>query len=235
MDADAQQLLGHAKERFELQDYYGAIHCLEEVIESGRAFADAHHLLGLCYSLIGQPERALGQFDRALGLNPAYIEALLNRAIVLNDLGRTGDAETTFHQARQLVGERRAGLPVHLAAKLANLHADLAEAYAEAGALNRAIEQYQAAIALGPAFHDLRFRLARLLLEAGRVLDAREQLEIVVRERPTFAEASAALGLACYLAGDGLAAKDVWEGHLRRRPGDTRVRGYLAMLDRAGQ
>ena len=129
MNTDAKQVLTHARERFELQDYHGAIHCLEEVIESGRAFADAHHLLGLCYSLIGQPERALGQFDRALGLNPAYMEALLNRAIVLNDLGRTGDAETSFQVAQQLVGERRAGLPAHLASKLANLHAHLAEAF----------------------------------------------------------------------------------------------------------
>lgn len=234
MQHDPNHLLERAKERFELQDYYGAIHCLDDLIESGRAFADAHHLLGLSYSLLGQADRALAQFDRAIGLNPRYVEAHMHRAIILNDLGRTDDADHALSEARRLVGKRRNGLPAHLAAKLANRHAELGEAYWEAGALERAIEQYQAAIGLGPTFHDLRVRLGRLLLEAGRVLDAREHFETVVREHPDFADATAALGLACYLSGDGMAARTVWEDHLHRRPGDRRVKSYLAMMERAG-
>ena len=234
MQRTPDHLLEHAKERFELQDYYGAIHYLDELIESGQAFADGHHLLGLCYSLLGQSDRALGQFDRAIGLNPRYVEAHMHRAIVLNDLGRSEDADQALSEARRLVGKRCLGLPAHLAAKLANRHAELGEAYWEAGALERAIEQYQSAIALGPAFHDLRVRLGRLLLEAGRVLDAREQFETVVRERPDFGDATASLGLACYLSGDGLAARTVWEDHLHKKPSDRRVKSYLAMLERAG-
>ena len=47
--------------------------------------------------------------------------------------------------------------------------------------MREAIGQYQAALALGPEFHDLRYKLGRLLLQAGRVLEAREQFEIIVR------------------------------------------------------
>jgi len=65
MDVSPERLVEQANERFQLQDYYGAIHLLEEVIATGRAFADAHHLLGLSYSLAGQSEKALEQFDRA--------------------------------------------------------------------------------------------------------------------------------------------------------------------------
>ena len=61
MDVSPEHLVEQANERFQLQDYYGAIHLLEEVIATGRAFADAHHLLGLSYSLAGQPEKALRQ------------------------------------------------------------------------------------------------------------------------------------------------------------------------------
>src|SRR5919109_4544610 len=232
MEVSPERLVEQANERFQLQDYYGAIHLLEEVVGTGRAFADAHHLLGLCYSLAGQSEKALEQLDRALALNPNYIEALIHRALVLNELGREEEANAALRRARQVGAERRAGFHGHIAAKLANQHAALGNAYLDAGGLNEAIAQYQAALALGPAFHDLRYKLGRLLLEAGRALDAREHFEIIVRARPNYLDAAAMLGLACYLAGDGLAARAVWEDCRERRPEDPRVEAYLAMLAR---
>jgi tetratricopeptide (TPR) repeat protein len=233
MDVSPERLVEQANERFQLQDYYGAIHLLEEVISTGRAFADAHHLLGLSYSLAGQPDKALEQLDRALLLNPNYIEALIHRALVLNELGREEEANAVLRRARQIGGEQRAGFPGHVAAKLANQHAALGDAYVEAGGLNEAIAQYEAALELGPAFHDLRYKLGRLLLEAGRALDAHEHFQTIVRERPAFLDAAAMLGLASYLAGDGLAARAVWEQLQVRRPEDPRVEAYLAMLSRS--
>jgi tetratricopeptide (TPR) repeat protein len=233
MDVSPEHLVDQAHERFQLQDYYGAIHLLEEVIASGRAFADAHHLLGLSYSLAGQQDKALEQFDRALSLNPRYVEALIHRAIVLNELGREDEANASLRRAHTIGTEHWAGFPTHISAKLANQHAAMGEAYLEAGSLADAISQYEAALELGPAFHDLRYKLGRLLLEAGRALDARDQFETIVRERPTFLDAAAMLGLSCYLAGDGLAAREVWEACRRRRPEDPRVEAYLAMLSRS--
>ena len=233
MDVSPERLVEQARERFQLQDYYGAIHLLEEVVATGRAFADAHHLLGLSYSLAGQPDKALSQFDRALGLNPNYVEALIHRALVLNELGREEEASAALRRAHRIDTEKQAGFPAHLAAQLANHHAALGEAYLEAGGLVEAIGQYETALALGPAFHDLRYKLGRLLLEAGRALDARDQFEMIVRARPAFVDAAAMLGLACYLAGDGLAAREVWEACRARRPEDPRVEAYLAMLSRS--
>ena len=99
MDLSSKQQLELAKERFGLQDYYGAIHLLEDLIERGKAFADAHHLLGVCYELVDQPERALAAFDRALVLNPRYVEANIHRGIVLAGLGREREAERAFAAA----------------------------------------------------------------------------------------------------------------------------------------
>jgi tetratricopeptide (TPR) repeat protein len=232
MDASPERRVDQARERFQLQDYYGAIHLLEEVASVGHAYADAEHLLGLSYSLVGQPEKALAHLDRALELNTHYVEALVHRALVLNDLGREQEATESLRRAGHIGGKSRLGFPTHLASKLANLHAHVAEAYIEAGGMREAIGQYQAALALGPEFHDLRHKLGRLLLQAGRVLEAREQFEIIVRSRPNFLDAAAMLGLACYLSGDGLSARVVWEDCRRRRPEDPRVEAYLAMLDR---
>src|SRR3989442_2770496 len=105
MDVSPEHLVAQAREWFDLQDYYGAIHLLEEVVASGRAFADAHHLLGLSYSLVGQQEQALAQLDRALTLNARYVEALIHRALVLNELGREDEADAAFRRAAQRAEE----------------------------------------------------------------------------------------------------------------------------------
>jgi tetratricopeptide (TPR) repeat protein len=232
MHVSADHLLAQARERFAVQDYYGAAHLLEEVLSSGRSFADVHHLLGLCLALLDHRERALEQFERALALNPRYIEANIHRGILLNELGRADEAEAAFRAAVAHGEDRVDGLPRPVAGRLANLHAQLGEAYAEANSLDEAIEQFRRAVTLGPAFHDLRYRLARLLLEAGRALEAREELESILAEHPDFLDATASLGLAHYLAGDAAAARELWARCQQRRPPDARVGAYLAMAQR---
>jgi tetratricopeptide (TPR) repeat protein len=234
MAGQTELLLARARERFVVQDYYGAVHLLESVVDSGRAFADVHHLLGVSLSLLGQAQRALRELERALELNPRYVEALIHRGLVLNELGRTDEAEEAFNQAAANIDHPTAGLPGPVAAQLANRHADLAETYAGAGAVERAIEEYERALELGPEYHDLRYRMARLLIEAGRALEARDALEQVLRARPSFVDAQAALGLAHYLSGDADGAREVWQACLTRRPENSRVEAYLAMLTRTG-
>lgn len=230
MDISIEHLVAQARERFGLQDYYGAAHLLEEIVESGNAFADVHHLLGLCRSLLGQHEAALAQFDHALTLNPRYIEAHVHRGIVLSELGRAEEAEQSFRQAAAHDRRTETGFTRHVAARLANQHAALGEAYVEAGALPEAIGQYARAVELGPDFHDVRYRLARLLIEKGNPLAAREHLERILAANPGFVDARASLGLAHYLAGEPDEARAQWAAVLARRPGDTRASAYLSML-----
>ncbi|MGH7701547.1 MAG: tetratricopeptide repeat protein [Gemmatimonadales bacterium] len=235
MRVSGEHLINQARERFALQDYYGAIHLLEEVVKSRGSFADAHHLLGLCFALLGQPERALEHFEAALAKNPRYIEAHIHRGILLTDLGRQEEAAEAFRHAASHNTESPSGFPSHVAANLANHHAMLAEAYAEAGALELAIDQYRRATEFGPTYADLRYRLARLLLESGNTLEARDELERVVADRPNFVDALAALGLARYLSGDAAGARAVWHDCLAERPKNARVEAYLAMMERAAQ
>ena len=232
MRVSTDHLLAQARERFAVQDYYGAVHLLEEVLQSGRSFADVHHLLGLALALLGQKERALAEFERALALNPRYIEANIHRGVLLNELGRAEEAEESFRAAAALGEPGASGFSRPVAAKLANQHAELGESYAEAGALGQAIEEFRRGVALGPAFHDLRYRLARLLLEAGRPLEAREELEVILAENGDFLDALASLGLAHYLSGDAVAAREVWARCQARRPNNARVEAYLAMAGR---
>src|SRR3954468_19055934 len=111
MAGQTELLLARARERFVVQDYYGTVHLLESVVDSGRAFADVHHLLGVSLSLLGQSQRALDELDRALELNPNYVEALIHRGLVLNDVGRTDEAQEAFGKAAQRLSMPTAGLP----------------------------------------------------------------------------------------------------------------------------
>ena len=232
MEVSSSQQLERAKQHFELKDYHGAIHLVEELVEEGRAFADAHHLLGLSYYLIGQTERALDAFDLAVELNPRYVEAHVHRGVVLAEIGRDDEAGEAFVAARESGGGERGGVPVHHAAKLANLHAALGDAYALAGATDRAIEQYRAALQLGPEFHDLRYKLGRYLLDAGRSLEAREELGQIVEARPRSPVAKSAFALACYLSGDAATAQSALNEVLREHPDDVRAKAYLHMVER---
>lgn len=232
MDVRPENLVARAKEHFELRDYYGCVHLLEEVIRVGRAYADAHHLMGLALHLSGRSEKALESLDAALELNPLYHEAHVHRGIVLNELGRTPEAEEAFKKAAVARGTERNGIPGHHAAKLANQHAGLGDAYAEVGAMGEAIDQYRTALSLGPTFHDLRYRLARMLLEVGRSLEALEELETLAAAKPDATNIHITLGLAHYVSGETGRAEEIWAKIQEQHPDDSRVRAYLAMLER---
>lgn len=225
-------LLETAQSRFANRDYYGALLCLDDVQGSGRAYADVNHLRGLSLSLLDRLVEALEAFDAALALNPRYVEAHLHRGLVLNQMGRGEEAAAAFAAAAAAQGPPVAGLAAHIASRLANEHAHIAELYAEAGALSDAVREYRRAVDLGPAFLDLRMRLARLLIEAGNPLDARDVLEQILSERPDWIDARVQLGLARYLAGDTAAARDIWLVAQDGRPDVERIAAYLAMVER---
>jgi tetratricopeptide (TPR) repeat protein len=232
MDARPDHLVKSARERIDAGDAYGALHLLRELVASGQAYADAHNLLGLAYAMVGQREEALGEFDVALKLNPRYVDAQLNRAVTLSDMGRGEEAAKAFAEAQALGAVDHTGFSAPAASQLANLHAALADAYLEAGGRTQAIQQLEAAASLRPEFVDLRYRLARLYLDEGRLEPAREELEAAIARRPKFVDAHVSLGMAHYLLKNLDGARGSWEYAQRLAPGDVRVKAYLALLQR---
>ncbi|NUO63961.1 MAG: hypothetical protein HOQ34_10335, partial [Gemmatimonadaceae bacterium] len=59
----ASDLVARARERFSVRDYHGAVLLLREAVVEGRAYADAHNLLGLSLALIGRQADAVSSFD----------------------------------------------------------------------------------------------------------------------------------------------------------------------------
>lgn len=231
MEAES-DLLTVARERFAARDYRGAALLLATAIEAGRGYADAHHMLGLCYAMTEWREEALRSFDEAIRLNPRYVEAHLNRAIVLSDLGRGLEASEALTHAQELGRPDSTGFPTMVANRLANMHAELGRAYREAGVLKAAVEQFRSALSIRAGFADLRLELARTLIESGEPQEAAPELDEILRSRPHWLEAMLLRGLAAYLAGDLGQAKSVWEGAAERHPEDPRLETYRSMLAR---
>jgi tetratricopeptide (TPR) repeat protein len=228
----APDLLALAKERFAVRDYHGAALLLTSLTREGPAFADAFNLLGLSLAMVDRPQDAVDAFEQALRVNPRYVEAYLNRAVVLNQLGREAEAQSAMARAAELGATDDSGYPAVVANKLANAHASLGHDYRAAGTLDRAIEQYQRALELRPNFADIRLALGRALLENGRYEEAAEVLERVLRARPSWLDAMLLRGLAAYLQGDLDAAGKVWDDASTRHPEEPRLEIYRSMLAR---
>src|SRR5690606_16407568 len=92
MEPRIDQLIARGWRAFERRDYASALSDFREVLEHHPNYADIRNLAGLCLSFLGRPEEALEELDRALEANEGYVEAHLNRAITLNELGRYEEA-----------------------------------------------------------------------------------------------------------------------------------------------
>lgn len=225
-------LLTLAIERFAIRDYHGAAFALFELTRGGSAYADAYNLLGLTLAMLDRPAEALQALDEALRINPRYIEAHLNRGIVLNQLGRVDEAQGEMEHAEALGAPDASGYPSIVANKLANGHRSLGELYRAAGAFDEAAAQFRRALELRPRFADVRLVLGRTLIDAGRYDDAARELDAALDVRPYWLDAMLLRGLVGYLQGDYATARAVWDDAAARHPEEPRLEIYRNMLER---
>lgn len=231
MTTEADTLLARARESFDRRDYVAALADLREIVENHPHFADVRHLMGLCLSFLGQPENALDQFDRALEENDAYIEAHLNRAITLNELGRYDEARTAFDRAAECEARHGGRFPASVSARLANAHASVGELYMAANAPAEAADQFRRALELRNTFHDIRNRLGEALMQQGKLDEAAAEFETALDGNGRFLQARLNLGLVRHRAGDLDGAREHWQEARSQDPSSPQVRAYLRLVE----
>jgi tetratricopeptide (TPR) repeat protein len=231
MTMQADTLLDRARTAFDRGDFVAALADAREIVDNHPHFADVRHLMGLCLSMLGQPEKALEQYDRALAENDAYIDAQLARAITLNELGRFDEAKEGVERAAECEARLGGRFNVSVSARLANAHAAVAELYLAADAPKEAVAELRRALELRPAFHDHRNRLAEALLQLGELETARQELERVLEGNGRFFQARLNLGLVHHRAGRTEEAREQWEECRSQDPSSPRVRAYLNLLE----
>ncbi len=232
MDERTKQLLSLGREHYEKREFARAEHYLAQVMERGERFADVHNMLGVIHHDRGDFMEAQGCFEEALAINPNYTEAALNLAVTYNDLGRYEDAKRVY-RAVLLRGEDAPGqLDPFVKGKIANLHAEVAQAYIDAGMATDAMHELRKAVLLCPSFADLRLRLANLYRQQGDLDAARIELEEAVRHRPTFVPAHVALGVVLLSQSRKEEALTQWREALRIDHDNKAAQMYLRMAEK---
>jgi len=231
MDEHIKQLLLLGREHYQKRELEKAEQLLRQVLEAHDRLADVHEMLGVICHTRGNFIEAERHFERALAINPAYTEAALNLAVTYNDRGKYEASRQVYARIRGASGGLVAGLDPFARGKIANMHAEVGQAYADAGLVREAISEYEKAVALCPQFADLRTRLGFLLREINDLPRAREQYEAAVEAKPSYVPARIQLGVALLALGDSEGAAEQWRRVLDFEPDNVRAKMYLRVGD----
>lgn len=124
----------------------------------------------------GQVERALEEIDRSIDLDSDLPAATFYRGYILWNLGRYGEAETSFRDTVRIN-------PLHLDARMY-----LASCLEQTGSVDAALRELDAAIALPgvPNIEQVRLNKALILERQGRLDQALGELRAAVTTRPRY-------------------------------------------------
>lgn len=231
MDERTKQLIALGREHYEKRELERAEHYLKQALERGVGYADIHNMLGVIRHDRGQLEEAQAAFEKALGVNPNYTEAALNLAITYNDLGRYDEAKRVYDAAISRGSESPGRLDPFVKGKIANLHAEVAQAYVDADLTSEAMHELRKAVLLCPSFSDLRLRLANLYKQQGDLHAARFELEEALEHRPSYVPARVALGVTLLALGEVASAIEQWKTVLVQEPENRSAAMYLRMAE----
>lgn len=232
MDDHLKQLLLLGREHYQKREFDKAEYLLKQVIAKTDRLADVYDMLGVIAHSRGDFVQAEQYFEKAVSLNPNYTEAQLNLMVTYNDLGKYDAAREVYGKIRSRGAEGGQNDPF-AKGKIANMHADVSQAYQDAGMLTQAILELEKAVSLCPHFADLRTRLAMLYRDTGQSQRAKEQLELAKAANPRYAQARVLLGVVLLSSGEVELAKQEFEAVLAFDPENKSAQMYLRLAHAA--
>ena len=149
--------------------------------------------------------------------------------VTLNDLGDYGEARKVYGHLRKRGGQR-AQADAFVKGRIANMHADISQAYSDVGMQMEAIAELEKAAALCPNFPDLRTRLGVQYRDSGDRERALEQFERAKQENPEYLQARLMLGVLHLSTGNHESAEREFSAVLERDPENTGARMYLRIV-----
>ncbi len=188
MNQDIYQLFQQGLEAHQKGDLQSAEEKYLGVLESQPLHPDANHNLGVIAVSVGNTERALAYFKKALDANPAVEQFWLSVADTLIKDQRP-------EEARKLL-DNAAGLGVH-----AKTSPDFAEAHYNLGVSLQKLakpieaeEAYSFAITLQPEHVGAHNNLGVIFQKSGRPVSAEASFRTAIELKPDFARAHSNLG-----------------------------------------
>jgi tetratricopeptide (TPR) repeat protein len=215
---------------FEQGDDETALSEFTRLLRTRRSYADVYYKVGVLQERRDDLASAVRSLREALRINPSYIEALLALASIHERQGDFERSREMSERAQTAAKPVPGRLDATTRGKLANLQADLGDAFYRAGELADAIEAYRNALRRCPDFHDIRLRLGVALRDAGLPDRALAEFRRVVKSRPAFLDAAVELGLTLYTLGRSEEAIREWASVVDRDSAREDARMYLRMV-----
>lgn len=231
MDERLKQQLALGREHYQKREFDKAEPILREVLDQQEGFADVHNMLGVIAHERGDFARAEKHLERATELNPNYTEALLNLAVTYNDQSKYEAGRAVYKRIRTARERSTDNLDPFVRGKIANMHAELAQAYEDAGLRSDAIRELERAVSMCPTFADLQTRLGTLHRDSGDLHKARLHYEAARNANPRYPLARLMLGVTLLALNDVEAAKVEWRAVLEHDPGNKSAAMYLRMAE----
>lgn len=225
------ELLAIGKQYFDNKQYSEAEGYLKRVLEKSGRYADVLNMLGVISHVEGRFASAIDYFKGALEINPRYTEAILNLAVLFNDLGQYDEAKKLYVRLKKGAGPRGGRIEPVLRGKLSNLHADIGDIYRSIGLNAHAIEEYRKALDLNSDYLDIRTKLGQSLRENGKALESLNELKSVIRSNAKYAPAYIQQGITYYSMGKIADAKNSWKQALEIAPENEYARMYLRLCE----
>lgn len=229
---DVNEIVSLAKQLFDNKEYHKAEAHLRQVIKKGIKYADVHNMLGVIEHMAGKFDAAIDLFKSALNINPNYTEALLNLAVLYNDLGHYEDAKKLYTNLKKgKKGSKKREIEPVLKGKLSNLHANIGDIYRGLGLYSHAIEEYQKALNLNSSYVDIRTKLGISYRENTEPAKSLAELKKVVKSDPKYVNARIQLGVTYYSMNKLTQAKNEWKEVIKRDKNNEYAKMYLRLAD----
>jgi tetratricopeptide (TPR) repeat protein len=221
-----------ADELFKLNQYSQSEEIYIEVIEKEPTYADVFYKLGLISHNKEDFNKAIEFFEKALGINPYYYEALMGISITYNHIGELDKGKEYFDRAMEIAKDSTKELDMVQKYRLANEHMKIADVYEDARIYEKSIIEYNLALELCPNFLDIREKLALAYISAEKLEDAEREFLFILARKPENTRVINFLAL-CYYKSDRMnEAKEKWEQVLQISPEDNFSKIYLSLIDK---
>jgi tetratricopeptide (TPR) repeat protein len=231
MTPEEQEIYSQGSRYFNDRRWDEALQCFEPLIAGWpHYFPDIYNKLGIIYCHMEGWDKAVNYLERALAINPQYMEAALNLVIAYNELGRYEDAQQTFNKAVKIVNTGSQPTDPYIEGRLANEHARLADEYYRLNRHDEAISEYRKALSLRPRFIDIMTRLGTAYREKGDVENAIKTFQKVLKINPAYLSAKIHLGITYYMKGFVDMAIAEWEQASKIAPYNKEIQAYLSLL-----
>jgi tetratricopeptide (TPR) repeat protein len=149
----------------------------------------AHNNLGNALLQKGRADEALEQFQKALEINPIYVDAHSNLGAALFQKGQVDSAIVQYKNA------------LEINPNYAQANYNLGLALLQKGQVEDGIAQYKKAVKINPYYPEAHNNLGNALLQNGQVDEALEQFQKALEINRNYVDAHCNLGVALFQKG----------------------------------